>query len=143
MKFFTAIVFISLVSLLIYDQLVIERLNEEISLSRIQKSTYQRKAIRFVKREKGRNRIFSYLYEINKDKKKIRYFPGELLVDDLSLAQNDQFLDLLDYLFEDDQLIMIELPEKNEIKSELKLAGFSNDFLTKSKDGVWRIKIKQ
>jgi hypothetical protein len=143
MKFFTAFVFLSLLGLVIYEYMVIERLGEELAMSKVQNTSYQRKAIRFVKREKGRNRIFSYLYEINKDKKKIKYLPGELIVEDLSLAQNDQFLDLLDYLFEDDQLIMIELPENQEVKKDLKMAGFSNDFLTTSKDGVWKIKIKQ
>jgi hypothetical protein len=137
--------------LVIYDRITIDKLNLDLStardqinqLSKVNTFERKRKQIHFVKSDAARSKMFSFLYEINKDKKRIKYIPGELLVEDIELGKNDQFLDLLDLLFEQEQLIMIEIPDNKSIKEDLRLAGFSNDYISISKDGEWRIKIKE
>ena len=134
-----------IIGLLLITIVIIDRYSEEKNPQTEQTHTFIRNKnpIRFEKQDNVRTKIFGILYEINKIKKKVRYIPGELIVDDFELSQNDQFLDLLDLLFEQDKLIMIEIPDQKSIRESLRLAGFSSDFITLSKDGIWRIKIKE
>jgi len=151
MKLAALIVGLLLISLVISDRITIDKLSQDLVLAQDQISqlnkantfTNKRNPIKFVKRDNARVKIFGILYEINKDKKKIKYLPGELLVEDHELVQNDQFLDLLDLLFEQEQLIMIEIPNNKTIRENLRVAGFSSDFITNSQDGLFRIKIKE
>ena len=134
-----------IIGLLLITIVIIDRYSEEKNPQTEQTHTFIRNKnpIRFEKQDNVRTKIFGILYEINKIKKKVRYIPGELIVDDFELSQNDQFLDLLDLLFEQDKLIMIEIPDQKSIRESLRLAGFSTDFITLSKYGIWRIKIKE
>ncbi len=134
-----------IIGLLLITIVIIDRYSEEKNPQTEQTHAFIRNKnpIRFEKQDNVRTKIFGILYEINKIKKKVRYIPGELIVDDFELSQNDQFLDLLDLLFEQDKLIMIEIPDQKSIRESLRLAGFSADFITLSKDGIWRIKIKE
>lgn len=131
-----------LVLLLIYDRITIDKLTLDLETARSQIGR-KRKQIHFVKSDAARSKMFSFLYEINKDKKRVKYVPGELLVEDLELSKSDQFLDLLDLLFEQQQLVMIEIPESKTIKDDLRLAGFLDDYISISRDGQFRIKIKE
>lgn len=145
MKYVFAVLMVGLIGVVIYDQFTIEQLNQELSAARalVSNNHFTSKPKRFVKRGTEHNKFFSFLHDINQGNKKIRYTQGELIVEDFALAQNDVFLDLLDYLFESNQLIMIEIPKKNKnIREDLKVAGFFSDFMTDSKDDLWRIKIK-
>lgn len=134
-----------LLLLLVYDRITIDKLSSQLTQQLAKTNTVERKRkqIHFVHRDAAREKVFSFLYEINKEQKRIKYLPGELIVEDLSLSQNDQFLDLLDLLFEQEQLIMIETPDNKTIKEDLRLAGFSSDYITLSKDGLWRVRFKE
>jgi len=138
-------------SFILYDRFTIDKLNQELTEAQdqieqmVKTNTFERKRkqLHFIHRDAAREKVFSLLYELNKETKRVKYVPGELLIEDLSLGENDQFLDLLDLLFEQEQLVMIEIPDNKKIKSDLKLAGFSSDFISLSKDGQWRIRIKE
>lgn len=151
MKWLFLVVIFILFAIVIDDRFTLEKINAELRLAQQQISqlnqantfSSKRKAIKFVKRDQSRARVFGFLYEINKDKKRIKYLPGEFIVEDLELSQNDQFLDLLDLLYEQEQLIMIEIPENKTIKEDLRVAGFSSEYISKSKDGLFRIRFKE
>lgn len=136
---------------IVYDRITIERLSEELAaaqdkiaiITKVEPMEIKRSPIQFIKRDKSRSMVFTFLYEINREKKRIKYLPGELLIEDITLSQDDQFLDLLDFLFEQDLLVTIQLPSSPSIKEDMKLAGFSSEFFTKSADGQWRIKIRE
>jgi len=145
MKQFRTIFEVVLLLLIVYDRITIDKLTSQLSQQLAKTNTVERKRkqIHYVHRDAAREKVFSMLYELNKEQKRVKYVPGELLIEDLSLSQNDQFLDLLDLLFEQNQLVMIEIPDNKTIKDDLHLAGFSSDFISASKDGQWRVRIKE
>lgn len=145
MKWLLIPLFAALVVMLIIDRSEIETLKSELAMAKAESNSVptEKKKVRFIKRDQSRTRMFAFLNELNSEQKKIRYLPGELIIEDPRLSQNDRFLDFLDLLYEQQQIVMIEIPENKTIREDLKLAGFSSEFVAKSKDGIWRIKIKE
>lgn len=145
MKWLLIPLFAALVVMLIIDRSEIETLKSELAMAKAESNSVptEKKKVRFIKRDQSRTRMFAFLNELNSEQKKIRYLPGELIIEDPRLSQNDRFLDFLDLLYEQQQIVMIEIPENKTIREDLKLAGFSSEYVTKSKDGIWRIKIKE
>jgi hypothetical protein len=97
-----------------------------------------------------KDRVFKLLYEINGNAssenasvaKKIRYLPGQLIVQDLEVVKDDRFFDLLGILLDEDAVKKVELPVRaRAIKTELIQFGLSTDFLSNSSDGKFRINI--
>ena len=145
MRSFRTVFEIALLLLIVYDRTTIDKLTSQLTQQLAKSNTVERKRkqIHYVRRDAAREKVFSLLYELNKEQKRIKYLPGELLIEDPGLSQNDQFLDLLDLLFEQNQLVMIEIPDNKNIRQDLQQAGFSSDFISQSKDGQWRVRIKE
>lgn len=134
-----------LIYFLVDARLQIHQLEEEIQgLSRSPEESIpiRKKKFKPVVSSQFRTALFSQLHEINRLEKKIRYRPGELWVDEMALSKDDRFLDLLDFIYENEKLILIEIPRNNEIRKDLKLAGFGEDFVQNSKDSRWKIRFK-
>jgi hypothetical protein len=107
------------------------------------------------------DRIFKALYEINGNassenasvEKKIRYSPGELVVQDLSLIQDDHFFDLLGILMDEDAVKVVELPPLDQIEKSQKPAyryikkqliefGVPTEIFKNSVDGKFRFRLE-
>ena len=101
--------------------------------------------LKFAKPTHTHEQLFTLLAKINgvNNLKKIKYLPGELTIQDLSLVDDDQFVGLLDFLFDKNMLITIEVPPKKGIKEKLIATGVLTDYFSNSKDGMWRIKLRE
>lgn len=124
----------------------INRLEEELSQveeAAAKPEPVKKKNIKIIQSNQPKSRLYSLLYEINKDGKKIRYRPGVMTIDDHTLGKDDRFLDLLDLLYEQEKIQMIEIPKSAEIREDLKIAGFDQDFVQVAPDSVWKIRIRE
>ena len=137
---------------LIDSRLQIDRLEDELSQKEesvqvvqgtLNNVTPDKKTVRIQRADQPRSRLFAYLYEINRNGKKIRYRAGELLIDDLTLGKDERFLDLLDMLYESGKLQLIEVPKNPVIREDITIAGFGEEFLRASPDSVWRIRFRE
>jgi hypothetical protein len=107
-----------------------------------------------------KDQFFKFLYSINGPAssenaavaKKIRYLPGQLIIDDLSVAQNDPFFDLLGFLLDENAVKKIEVPHPKllpqgkrrvvqAIKTELLQFGVSPDLMGEADNDEFQIKI--
>ena len=110
-----------------------------------------------------RDTVFGLLYSINGPdqntnqiasitEKKIAYLPGELVIQDLSIIDDDHFFELLGYLLDEDAVNGLELPDVNHlskplkatyryIRKELTQFGFPPELYRNSKDGKFRINL--
>jgi hypothetical protein len=145
-RYFFAASWLVMLYFLVDSRDQIGRLEEE--LAQVQESAAKpdvpaKKTVRIIKPNQPRSKLFGFLYEINKNGKKIHYRPGVLTVDDHSLGKDDRFLDLLDLLYEQEKLQMIEIPKSVEIQDDLKIAGFGEDFVQVASDSVWKIRFRE
>jgi len=98
-----------------------------------------------------KQKVFQALYTINGSAssenaaipKRIRYLPGQLIVQDLSVAKEDRFFDLLGVLLDEDAITKIEIPARNRpLQKDLLEFGVSSNLLVHSKDGHLIVLIK-
>jgi|GEM_PF-3319955 len=98
-----------------------------------------------------KQKVFQALYTINGSAssenaalpKRIRYLPGQLIVQDLSVAKEDRFFDLLGTLLDEDAVTKIEIPARNRpLRKDLLEFGVSSDLLVHSKNGRLIVFIK-
>jgi hypothetical protein len=96
--------------------------------------------------------VFQFLYAINSKKiagknpedastpKRIRYLPNELLIQDLSVAQEDAFFDLLSVLLDKDAISGIEVSVP-KIRRALLDFGVRSEQISRNSDGKFRIRL--
>ena len=107
------------------------------------------------------DRLFKALYDINGNassedasvSKKIRYLPNELIIQDLSLIDEDPFFDLLGILMDDEAIKSVELPSLEQvdksykpmyryIKKQLVEFGVPGEIFKNSVDQKFRIRVE-
>ena len=100
-----------------------------------------------------KEKVFKELYRINgagEGAKKIKFLPGELLVQDVHVVNQDSFYDLLGVLTDDDAISKIELPANailskadriafQKLRKELVQFGIFQEKIAPSSDGQFRI----